>query len=204
MIALDPMIQTAARMPISSPRCNALPVQRLRSAWRARRTKGCHHDRSVMIAPEPAVHTAGRAPISPGQRAEPTSPSRLVAARLEPNAARLTFRQPLAAISRFGWSMRSWDSVRDAEHRRRALPRSHGPSEERFAAQRLTFGQCLGARHPIAASPRGWRSTRAGGRATGRACGNASGDDPGLRNASGLVTGPICLLAACTGSGGTP
>jgi hypothetical protein len=155
----------------------------------------------VMIALEPTIHTAGRAPISLGRRSAPILPSQRLGALLAPNAARLSFRQPLAdTVSVFRRSMRPWDSVRPEGNRRRGLLWSHGPPEE-LAAHRLTFGQCLGPPDSILASPAAWRSTRPQRRPTAQPWGKPWHAAPEAREASALATRPIRALAMCTGSG---
>ena len=55
-----------------------------------------------------------------------------------PGLSGLTFRQPSAAsMLQPYWSMRSCESVRPGPGRRRGLPRSHGPSEERIYEQEV-------------------------------------------------------------------
>jgi hypothetical protein len=167
-----------------------------------------------MTTLDPTTQTAARAPISPGQppapmspeqRAAPTSPGQLLDARLEPNAVRLILHQPWpATVSMFRWSMRSWESVRHTGDRRRGLPRPHGPSEEQLAALRSRFGQCLGARHPVGASPEHWRPARPRTCRIGQPWHNARLDHPEASELSGLVTGPIRSLPICIGSGARP
>ena len=50
----------------------------------------------------------------------------------------LTLRQPFEASVPW-WSMRSWESVRHRKGRRRAVPRSHEPSEERVDERKVDF-----------------------------------------------------------------
>ena len=50
--------------------------------------------------------------------------------------------------------MRPWDSMPRPTRRRRGLPRSHGPAEEQWTPQRLTFGDRPARRRWLATSPR--------------------------------------------------
>ena len=146
-----------------------------------------------------------RSAISPGQCLAPISPGQALDAWLEANRVVLTTRQSLVAIvSVSRWSMRPWNSVRPVGKRRRGLPRSHGPSAEQLAAQRLTSGQWLGKWQPRTRLPGRWRSIRPRRRSTGQPSGMSRRHAPEALGVSGLAAGPMRSLATSTGSGDTP